>query len=162
MRRKKDNGSRLQQACRAKTYYLSESISKEGERLGQLTGWKLDVAKALLSNSSSDQPADKISEIRNMLDAVLTIQGVNISGGDGDDGESPRTDSPAQLSQLIDLLPKNIRHRARIFLFPRPCASLREWLRFPMVPSAAPSSTFSSTIAPHGTTVSLYLWASTS
>ena len=78
----------------AKTYYLHEEVSKMGKKLGNLTGWRSDIAKVLLASKVEDDTA--VNQIRHIL-AKLAV------GGD-----------QSLIDETILLLPRSIRNKAKI------------------------------------------------
>ena len=82
-----------------KTYYLSEEMSATGRKLGNLKGWRSDVAKHLLRKSFDDQEA--IASIRQVLETI-------------DEAPGSKANPKELIDDVIELLPKNIRGRARI------------------------------------------------
>ena len=108
-----------------KTYYLTENMSKTGEKLGTLKGWELEVAKALLAPSAEER--DKVALIRKVLE------------GRGPATNDSENDSPEALAQLIELLPKATRSRARVLLHHLP-KSLRVKDGLVLFPDDTPGS----------------------
>lgn len=78
----------------AETYYLSKNVSKTVKALSRLSGWEAEVAALLLSNGE-----DKAEKIRQKLP---------VSSSSSNMAETLRT--------VLEILPKTIQNRARIFL----------------------------------------------
>ncbi len=81
----------------AKTWYLTDDVSQVGKKLGKLSGWRSDVAKALLSNKASDETVAR--EIRHVLDKM--------DGGG-------KVKEKSLIDEVIPLLPRNIRNKAQL------------------------------------------------
>ena len=81
----------------ATTYYLTEDISQTGKKLGSLTGWRKEIAKFILDTKSSEE--ETTNHIRNLIN--------------GKTGQSEN----AMVDELIPLLPKNTRNRAKILAY---------------------------------------------
>ena len=81
----------------AKTYYMTTDISAVGKKLARLSGWEKDVADILVSKD-----ADKISKLLAMLQPLASGEDASINKVFWD--------------EIIPLLPKSIRSKARIFL----------------------------------------------
>ena len=80
----------------SKTYYLTTDISAIGKKLANLTGWEKEAAELLVS--SDEGKVDKLM-------ALIRLQ---VSEED--------TSNRIDADELIALLPRNIRSRARIYL----------------------------------------------
>lgn len=81
----------------AKTYYLTTDISPTAKQLSKLEGWEGDAAGILLGGGD-----DKISKLRILLNAM--------------DEPIAETQRHAVRAEMLSMLPKAIRSRAKIFL----------------------------------------------
>ena len=82
------------------TYYLTTNLDKSIRSLSDLpNGWQLDTARVLLDFKLSDQ--DKMIKVRNLINQQQA---------------PPEQDYKKTMDQLSDILPKNIRNKARMFL----------------------------------------------
>ena len=77
----------------AKTWYLTDNVSQLGKKLGNLTGWRAQIAQILVGKQEDDQAIGSIRDI------------VTKHGGNKDE---------LAVDQLIPLLPKAIRNKAKI------------------------------------------------
>lgn len=77
----------------AETFYLTKDVSKEIRDLSSLTDWEQEVARILLSPGSEG----KTEKIRSILPSIDTV------------------DRPL-IQSLLEMLPKNIQSRSKIFL----------------------------------------------
>ncbi len=78
----------------AKTYYLTEDISQVGKKLGNLKGWRGEIATAILNTKAEDEAV--VGQIHHVLSKTA--------------GRS----EAALVDEVIPLLPKAIRSKARI------------------------------------------------
>ena len=78
----------------AKTYYLTDDISQVGKKLGNLKGWRGEIATAILDTKVEDETV--VDQIRHILSKTA--------------GRS----EAAMVDEVIPLLPKAIRSKAKI------------------------------------------------
>lgn len=83
---------------KTRTYYLTREVSKPIQELSKLTGWERQVAGVLLDSSEND----KAKLIRNLLPS--------------NPGQTSTDENEEITRNTLDLLPRSIKNRAKIFL----------------------------------------------
>ncbi len=86
-------------AVEAKTYYLMDDISPTTKKFDSLEGWRLAIAKVLVRKRIDD--AQALSEISSLIKKEKSH-------------DQKKEDGRALLEGFIEILPKNVRTKAKI------------------------------------------------